>query len=73
MIIINLNQATDTLLVLLYIHKVRYNRVDKASNSLEQSLVATNDLSLDGAVFASTKTNDEVDNNDPFYKRRYDY
>ncbi|KAI5392143.1 hypothetical protein KIW84_076795 [Lathyrus oleraceus] len=48
-----------------------FERVDKASNSLEQSLVATNDLSLDGAGFASTITNDEVDNNDPFYKRRF--
>ncbi|XP_058742893.1 probable WRKY transcription factor 20 [Vicia villosa] len=45
-------------------------RVDKTSNSPEQSPVATNDLSLDGAGFASTRTNDEVDDDDPFSKRR---
>lgn len=48
------------------------NRVDKTSNSPEQSPVATNDLSLDGAGFALTRTNDEVDDDDPFSKRRYD-
>ncbi|KAI5432858.1 probable WRKY transcription factor 20 [Lathyrus oleraceus] len=46
------------------------NRIDKASNSPEQSPVATNDLSLDGARFASTRINDEVDDDDPFSKRR---
>ncbi|MCI14935.1 WRKY transcription factor, partial [Trifolium medium] len=45
----------------------------KVSNSPEQSTVAPNDLSLDGAGFVSTKTNDEVDDDDPFSKRRYDY
>ncbi|CAI8586946.1 unnamed protein product [Vicia faba] len=46
------------------------NRVDKASNSPEQSPVTTIDLSPDGAGFASTRTNDEVDDDDPFSKRR---
>ncbi|XP_045830621.1 probable WRKY transcription factor 20 isoform X1 [Trifolium pratense] len=45
-------------------------RDDKVSNSPEQPTVATNDLSLEGAGFVSTKTNDEVDDDDLFSKRR---
>ncbi|XP_012568692.1 probable WRKY transcription factor 20 isoform X2 [Cicer arietinum] len=36
----------------------------------EQSTVATNDHSLEGARFASTRINDEVDDDDIFSKRR---
>ncbi|KEH28446.1 WRKY family transcription factor [Medicago truncatula] len=45
-------------------------RDDKASNSPEQSVVATNDLSPEGAGFVSTRTNDGVDDDDPFSKQR---
>jgi len=34
--------------------------------------VATNDLSPEGAGFVSTRTNDGVDDDDPFSKQRYD-
>lgn len=45
-------------------------RDDKASNSPEQSVVATNDLSPEGAGFVSTRTNDGVDDDYPFSKQR---
>ena len=38
----------------------------------ELSPVATNDDSPEGTGFMSNRTNDEVDDDDPFSKRRYD-
>ncbi|KAH1242293.1 putative WRKY transcription factor 20 [Glycine max] len=40
------------------------------NSTLESSPVATNDDGLDGARFVSNRTNEEVDDGDPFSKRR---
>ena len=53
-----------------------YGQVSHAAepnSTPESSPVATNDDGLEGvAGFVSNRTNEEVDNDDPFSKRRYD-
>ena len=52
-----------------------YGQVSHAAepnSTPESSPVATNDDGLEGAGFVSNRNNEEVDDDDPFSKRRYD-